>query len=132
MNLLKSLPVIALLGALAVGVTFAHSEDAKDVEVFESSGFWPLVVGKCRLKIVKASDGRFSAWPPSETKTAFVSTWPTAAGEVEFPVTRGDRRVDEILKVTFEKRDGELQPVGYEWKAGIEHKSCGGLEFSSK
>lgn len=129
MNLLKSLPVIALFAALAVGV--AHSESTANVKIYKADGFWPLVVGNCKLKVIRASDGQFSAWPPSETKTAFATTWPTVAGEVEFPVAKGDRGVDEILKVKFEKRGEDILPVSYDWTAGREHKSCGGLQPSN-
>lgn len=136
MNLLKTLPVIALFAALGVGVTFAHSEGNDGVAIYKTSGgLFSAIAGRssCALNVTKLEGGQFVAWPPSLTNTRFTSTLPGVAGELELPVAKGTRGVDEYLKITFAEKNGQILPVAFSWSSPETHegKSCDGLEYST-
>lgn len=131
MNLMKSLSAVSLLAALMVGVNYAHSQDADDVTVYRTSAF---AIGSCSISVKR--EGTAATFKASSySATPFRSIVPDQPGELELPVSVSQSIYGHIekLKITFDRVDGEIHPISFQWKdlTTREVHDCPGLRVEN-
>lgn len=109
--------VSALTGWLALGVTTAGAEEAREIKSAS-------VLGSCSLKIAPLGGSTWSYQPAGKSRTVFTSFYPLKAGELWMTNTRkampneplmGGEPIepDETLLINFSLVEGKAEPISY-------------------